>query len=212
VAVASAASAGVTAGTTAAVATDAAQAISVDGDRNAHVSEDATPDAASEMKGDRPDRQASDASTGGTRIVEVSEAVGQQGDDFSAMLMALLIRDALARLWPNLVFVISAIVLVFCSYTLFPFRQHAQLQILGWIYIGFAFAAILTVLVRIKRNGIISRLTSPTPGAPMTWDGKFVLKLAVFGLLPLLTLFAMQFPDLGGLLLRWLEPVQKALP
>jgi len=39
-----------------------------------------------------------------------------------------------------------------------------------------------------------------------------VLKLTVFALLPLLTLFAAQFPDLGGVILRWLEPVQKALP
>jgi hypothetical protein len=62
-----------------------------------------------------------------------------------------------------------------------------------------------------KRNEIISRLTSSNPSVRTTWDGEFVLKLAVFGLL-LLTLFAAQFPEIGGVLLHWIEPVQKALP
>jgi hypothetical protein len=40
----------------------------------------------------------------------------------------------------------------------------------------------------------------------------FVLRLAIFVLIPLLTLFAAQFPDTGGVLMRWLEPVRKFLP
>ena len=136
----------------------------------------------------------------------------RQMEELVTMLMAFVIRDGLARLGHNLVFVIGGVVLVFCSHTLFPFQQHTHLRMLGWIYIGLTFTAILTVLVQMKRNEIIGRLTSSSPGVRATWDSEFVLKLAVFGLLPLLTLFAAQFPDVGGLLLRWLDPVQKALP
>jgi hypothetical protein len=39
-----------------------------------------------------------------------------------------------------------------------------------------------------------------------------VLRLAIFVLIPLVTLFAAQFPDTGGVLMRWLEPVRKFLP
>ena len=131
---------------------------------------------------------------------------------FPAMLVAFVVRDALARLAQNLVFVIGGVVLVFCSYTLFPFRQHEQLQVLGWIYVAITFTTILTVLVQIKRNEIVASLTSVAAGARSTWDGAFVLKITVFALLPLFTLFAAQFPDIGGLLLRWIEPVQRALP
>jgi hypothetical protein len=133
-------------------------------------------------------------------------------EDVIAMAMAFLVRDAVARLGYNLVFVTGGVLLVFCSFTLFPFRAHQRLEALAWSYIGLTFAAILTVMVQIKRNDVIARLTSSTPGQRTTWDFEFVLKLVVFGLLPLLTLFATQFPDIGGTLLRWLEPVEKVLP
>ena len=128
------------------------------------------------------------------------------------MSMALVIRDAIARLGDNVVFVTVGVILVLCSHTLFPFQAHQRLEQLAWTYIGLTFAAVLTVAVQMRRNEIIARLMSTTPGETTTWDGEFVLKLVVFVLLPLLTLFATQFPDVGGMLLRWLEPVEKALP
>jgi hypothetical protein len=129
-----------------------------------------------------------------------------------AMSMALVIRDAIARLGDNLMFITGGMLLVFCSYTLFPFQARQQLEMLGWAYIGLTFTAILTVLVQMKRNEIIGRMASGTSGVRSTWDAEFVLKIAIFGLLPLLALFTTQFPDVGGVILRWLEPVEKALP
>jgi hypothetical protein len=133
-------------------------------------------------------------------------------EDLVAMAVALLLRDALARLEHNLVFVTAGVLLVFSSHSLFPFQARQGLELLGWAYIGLTFAATMSVLARMKRNEIIGRLSSTTPGKRATWDGEFVLKLAVFGLLPLLTVFATRFPDLGSTLLGWIEPVQKALP
>jgi hypothetical protein len=133
-------------------------------------------------------------------------------EDVIAISMAFIIRDATARLGYNLVFVIGAGLLVFCSHTLFPFQAHRRLEGLAWSYIAVAFVAIVTVLVQINRSDVVARLTSETPGARAKWDAEFVLKLVVFGLLPLLTLFAAQFPDAGATLLHWLEPVEKVLP
>jgi hypothetical protein len=110
------------------------------------------------------------------------------------MVAALVVRDAVGRLAHNLSFVITGILLVFASYTWFPFQQRTDLQILGWIYIGIAFATILTVLIQIKRNPVIASLTTPAGAPKATWDTDFVLKVTVFALLPLFTLFAAQFP------------------
>ena len=145
-------------------------------------------------------------------VIAADLAVVQREEELPAMLVAFVIKDALARLAHNLVFVIGGVVLMFCSYTLFPFQQHTQLQVLGWIYVSVTFTTILTVLAQIKRNEIIASLTSTAPGLRTTWDREFVLKVALFALLPLFTLFAAQFPDIGGLILRWMEPVQSALP
>jgi hypothetical protein len=145
-------------------------------------------------------------------LVAVDQAALPSEEELPAMLVTLVLRDALVRLAQNLIFVIGGVVLMFCSYTLFPFQQHTQLQVLGWIYIGITFTTILTVLVQIKRNEIVASLTSTAPGIRTTWDGAFILKVVVFALLPLFALFATQFPEIGGLLLRWIEPVQRALP
>jgi hypothetical protein len=132
--------------------------------------------------------------------------------DLVAMSMTLVLRDALARLWYNLVFVVGAVLIVFSSHVVFPFRQHQSLAVLDWIFIGLTFTTIIVVLVQMKHDDIIGRLTAKVSGERTTWDAEFILKLAVFGLLPLLTLFAAQFPEIGGTLVQWLAPVEKALP
>jgi hypothetical protein len=135
-----------------------------------------------------------------------------QDEELVAMSMALIIRDALARLVYNVAFVVVAIILLFCAHQLFPFTPNHQLQLVDWLYVGASFTVLVVVLVQIKRNDVISRMSSATPGERTMWDTEFVVKMVLFGLVPLLTLFAAQFPDLGGTLLRWLTPIQKALP
>ncbi len=128
------------------------------------------------------------------------------------MASALVVRDALARLQHNLVFVIGGVLLVFCSHTLFPFQLNTFLAQLGWMYIALTFGAILVVLVQMKRSEVLRRLTAAEPGSPGRWDSAFVWRVVVFALLPLLTLFAAQFPDIGGVLLQWAGSARSALP
>ena len=128
------------------------------------------------------------------------------------MCTAIVIRDAIARLWHNLVFVIGGVLFVFCSHTMFPFQIQQQLSEVGWIYVAVTFGAILVVLTQMKRNDILRRLTSPDPTERAGWDSSFVWRVAVFALLPLLTLFTAQFPDIGQVLVRWIDPVRQVLP
>lgn len=128
------------------------------------------------------------------------------------MCAAIVIRDAIARLWHNLVFVIGGVLFVFCSHTMFPFQIQQQLSEVGWIYVAVTFGAILVVLIQMKRNDILQRLTSPEPTERAGWDSSFVWRVAVFALLPLLTLFTAQFPDIGQVLVRWIDPVRQVLP
>jgi hypothetical protein len=128
------------------------------------------------------------------------------------MCITLVVRDAIARLWHNVVFVAGAVLCVFCSHALFPFQLQRALSELGWFYVALAFGAILIVLWQMRRNDFLRRVASPDPTKGTGWDAAFVLRLAIFVLIPMLTLFAAQFPDTGGVLMRWLEPVRKFLP
>jgi hypothetical protein len=128
------------------------------------------------------------------------------------MCVTLAVRDAIARLWHNVVFVIGAVLCVFSAHTLFPFRLQRALEEVGWFYVALAFGAILTVLIQMRGNELLRRIASPDPAKAGGWDTGFILRLAIFVLVPLLTLFAAQFPDAGSVLMRWLEPVRKILP
>jgi len=140
-----------------------------------------------------------------------ADSLPRELDDIVAISVALVIRDAIARLWHNLVFVAGAVSLVFASHTFFPVQPQKTLAGIAWVYVCTTFAAILTVLVQMKRDHVLARLMC-VPSDQRRWDADVILKFAIFGALPLLTLFATQFPDAGSVLLRWLEPVQKALP
>jgi hypothetical protein len=160
------------------------------------------------------ERQTKGGSTSAVAVSDVPAAIVELAnqEEVVAMSMALIVRDAIARLGYNILFLTGGALLMFCSHTLFPFQRHRALEAITWSYILLTVAAILTVVVQMKRDEILTRLASTTPGERTTWDAEFIIKLTVFGLLPLATLFAAQFPDIGGVLLRWLEPVQKALP
>ena len=153
------------------------------------------------------------AELGAPAFMASSEATSlpRELDDIVAISVALVVRDAIARLWHNLVFIAGAVSLVFASHTFFPVQPQKTLAAIAWVYVCTTFAAILTVLVQMKRDHVLARLMC-VASDQRRWDADVILKFAIFGALPLLTLFATQFPDTGGVLLRWLEPVQKALP
>jgi hypothetical protein len=58
---------------------------------------------------------------------------------------------------------------------------------------------------------VLSRIASTTPGR-ITWNRETIARVVVYGLVPLMTLFAAQFPDLGATILEWLRPIQRSIP
>jgi hypothetical protein len=117
----------------------------------------------------------------------------------------------IARIGQNVLFIMGAVLLLLCSHVLYPFQSKQRVMAFIWTDILVGMAVVLTVLVQFERDAVVSRISSTTPGK-ISWDRDFVSKLVVYGLVPLLGLFATQFPEVGGTLLRWLEPVQKAIP
>jgi hypothetical protein len=132
-------------------------------------------------------------------------------EEFVALPIVFVIRDALARLGHQVVFVMGATFLVLCSHLLYSFQSKQHMLRIIWADILITVAVTLTVLVQVERNPVISRIASLSPDR-LSWDREFVTKLFVYGLLPLLGLFATQFPGVGEGLMRWIEPVQRAIP
>jgi hypothetical protein len=107
--------------------------------------------------------------------------------------------------------VIGAILLLLVTHASYPFQMNRRLEGFLWSDVAAAVAAIMFVFVRMEHDEVLSNIQSTTPGH-IKWDRDFITKLMVYGLIPVAGVFAAEFPDIGGTILSWLEPVRKALP
>lgn len=153
-----------------------------------------------------PASLASPAGSGGGMAVDVAAQ-----EEMVAVTIALAIRDALSRLAHNVLYIAAGTFLVFASHMLFPFQAKQRLLALIWVDILLGVAVVLTVLFQMEKDEILSRIASTTPGR-ITWNRETIFRVIVYGLVPLLTLFAAQFPELGAQVLGWLKPIQRSIP
>jgi hypothetical protein len=141
-----------------------------------------------------------------------SETERNERSQFAAIPLVLLVRMVVARMWDNLAFVAAAVGLTAATLWAYHLQMKDALISLVWCDVIAAVVVVLYVFVDMERNELLSHITSTKPGE-IAWNrGDFAIKLLVYGLIPLAGLFATQFPNLSGTVMRWLEPVQKALP
>lgn len=132
-------------------------------------------------------------------------------EEFVVLPVVYMVRAVLARMWDNVVFVIGAILLLVVTHASYPFQMNRRLEGFLWSDVAAAVAAIMFVFIRMEHDEVLSNIQSTTPGH-IKWDRDFITKLLVYGLIPVAGLFATEFPDVGGTILSWIEPVRKALP
>jgi hypothetical protein len=94
---------------------------------------------------------------------------------------------------------------------LYPVHPRQLLQATGWINLAAAIVVGLWSLFSIDRNGVLSAMTGTEAGA-ISWNWTLVTRVALYAIVPLLSALAVQFPEIAGTLLQWLEPVRRALP
>lgn len=83
-------------------------------------------------------------------------------------------------------------------------KQFASLAIWAVILIGVA----LTVwtFVQMDRNAVLSAISGTKPGQ-VTFDRTFVLNILTYGILPVAGVVVTQFPHVGSMVVRWLNPL-----
>jgi len=131
--------------------------------------------------------------------------------EFVAMPAVFICRAIIARLWDNVLFVVVAIVALLVAHMSYPLQGRQLIEGLIWLNIAASVSILLYVFIRMERNDLLSRMRSTTPGQ-ISWDASFLGRMAVYALVPLLGLFAAEFPEIGATVLKWLQPVQRALP
>jgi hypothetical protein len=92
----------------------------------------------------------------------------------------------------------------------YPFTPRQLVKLSFILLLLVTVGSILYVNTQMNRNEVLSRIAKTEPGK-VTWDGRFVLNVITFGVLPILTLLGSEFPELRGALFSWLEPLKVIL-
>ncbi len=146
-----------------------------------------------------------------SQTVSLSQRWIWLAEEVIAMQTLLVIRELLARLAQLFLFLIGGVLLMVAIAQSFPFQPRQQLLATAWFYVIGAVVLVITTFVQIERDPVISALAS-TDAGKVNWEWKEWTKVLMYGGLPIATIFAAQFPQVGGAILDWLRPVQSVIP
>jgi hypothetical protein len=124
-------------------------------------------------------------------------------EELLAIRYVALIRSVLVNIRYLMLFTCAAFVLSIVAWNSYPFQPH---QLIDWCFtllLVFLGTGVVWVFAQMHRNSILSRITDTTPNK-LGLD--FYIRILTFGAAPVLTWLAYQFPDVGGSLLRILQP------
>jgi hypothetical protein len=112
----------------------------------------------------------------------------------------------------NMIFTsVAGILLMLFAVSSYPLQPHNQLLYFSWIIVLSFVGIALGVFVQINRNPILSMLNGTTPGR-ITWDREFILRIFFYGVVPILALLGVQFPDTIREILTRIAPAEAMHP
>jgi hypothetical protein len=124
-------------------------------------------------------------------------------EEFLALRYLSLIRAVLANMRSLMMFISVSFILMIMAWNSYPFQPR---QTLNWCFTGllvFLGSGIIWVFAQMHRNAILSRITD-TRANELGWD--FYLRIIAFGALPVLTWLAYEFPEIGSVVFKFLQP------
>jgi hypothetical protein len=132
-------------------------------------------------------------------------------EELVAMAIGLSLREILARLTNAVLFSTVALFLLLASHTLFPFGSRQALLATSWVYIISAIVVSFSIFSEIDRHEVISAITQ-TKAGQLNWDSTMLSRIVVYGVVPIASLIAAQFPQFSEVLSQWIVPMQRMLP
>jgi len=127
---------------------------------------------------------------------------------FVALVYVSFLLVVLARMRTLIVAIGGMYILILLGMTLYPFEPKASTQAFLAASLVFIITVVGLVFAQIHRDATLSYVTDTKPGE---LGGDFWLRMASFIALPLFSLFASQFPEIGRFFYSWLEPALQAL-
>jgi hypothetical protein len=125
-----------------------------------------------------------------------------------AMQLAFVFPDIVARTVTLLFAAMLCLTLLTVAHLLYSFNGRNTTLTIDMLAVAATAVVSVWILVDMERDHILSRLRATTPGrVDINWD--FIRRITVYGVFPLLVVIASLFPEVGGALFGWLEPLRK---
>jgi hypothetical protein len=124
-------------------------------------------------------------------------------EDFVCLFYYNFISSVFLRLRSILMSVAGMFVLLVLSFSSYPFEPKSSYHTLMTCVLILIVVLVAIVMRQMHRDPTLSRITNTAPGE-VGWT--FWFRMASFVALPLFTLLASRFPEIGGLLFFWAQP------
>jgi hypothetical protein len=127
---------------------------------------------------------------------------------FVSLVYVSFLLVVLARMRTLIVAIGGMYILILLGMTLYPFEPRPSTQAFLAASLVFIVTVVGLVFAQIHRDATLSYITDTKPGE---LGVDFWLRMASFIALPLFSLFASQFPEVGRFFYGWLQPALQAL-
>jgi len=126
----------------------------------------------------------------------------QQGRLCLLSQVAAFLQYILVQLQSLAGLVTAGLLLLLMAETSYPFQPHEPLLLFGWVIILIVVAVTILIFVQLSRDKVISLLSGTTPNK-LNWTSDFIFRVLMHGVLPILILLGIQFPEVLQNLLSW---------
>ena len=131
-------------------------------------------------------------------------------EEFVAIRMSSVIRGAFLQMKNLLTFSCLGFLFVLAAINSYPFEPAHPLMALVWVIAVVGIAAIAWALLGMNRDRVLSYIGKTKPG-DVSISSDFIRTMAVYVVVPLLTLLATQFPGIGDFLFSIFSPAMKSV-
>jgi hypothetical protein len=133
----------------------------------------------------------------------------REARSFVATVIAVLINRHVRQFRYYLYALTAGALLLLLALVSYPFEPHRLLLTCIWVLMGSVVFSGFWIYIQLDRSTLLSAISGTKP--ELTLDGAFLVRVLTFGVLPLLSVAAAQYPETIGSVFHWVEPFTRAL-
>lgn len=134
-----------------------------------------------------------------------AETVFLLGEEFLAARISHLLAHVFPQMQMLIYTPVVGVLLLLLAVSAYPFQPHSLLLMFNSVVILLFVAIAFWAFIGMNRDPVLSSLNGTKPGE-ITWDKQFLVRVAFYGLVPLLALLGAQFPESVNQFISYILP------